>query len=264
MPHVFMSSEDVRAILRLVGEVHDLVVDPPALFSRMVDGLLRIVGADVGCMSPIHDFRPGGEGLLEGNLVRSFDDRAAHGVVVSALRSTVLNEPAVAEMTRGFVPGRVMTRLRRELLTDTGWARTPYGAELRRVAGVRDVLYSAAPSARPTDVLGLILYRTGAGASRFGEVERDLVDLFREQMVPIYRGMAARPPAARRAARLRPDYRAALCALLAGLSEKEAAGRLALSVHTLHDRVRALYALFGVTSRAELLALFIPPNAIAL
>ena len=45
--------------------------------------------------------------------------------------------------------------------------------------------------------------------------------------------------------------------LLAGLSEKEAASRLGLSRHTVHEYTKALYRAFGVHSRGELLAQFV-------
>ena len=41
-----------------------------------------------------------------------------------------------------------------------------------------------------------------------------------------------------------------------------AARRLGLSYHTVHEYVNALYAHFDVTTRAELLARFIPPDAL--
>ena len=56
---------------------------------------------------------------------------------------------------------------------------------------------------------------------------------------------------------LAPRLRQTLEALLNGDSEKEAALRLGLSVHTIHEYVNALYRLFGVSSRAELLACFL-------
>lgn len=42
--------------------------------------------------------------------------------------------------------------------------------------------------------------------------------------------------------------------LLEGLSEKEVAGRLRLSIHTVHVHVKRLYRERGVESRAELMA----------
>jgi DNA-binding NarL/FixJ family response regulator len=48
-----------------------------------------------------------------------------------------------------------------------------------------------------------------------------------------------------------------LCELQDGCSEKEVAGRLGLSVHTVHCYVTRLYRHYGVGSRAELLSLWV-------
>ena len=54
-------------------------------------------------------------------------------------------------------------------------------------------------------------------------------------------------------ARLRPVLRR----LLAGDAEKQAAVKLGLSPHTVHQYTKLLYRAFGVNSRGELLAQFV-------
>ena len=56
---------------------------------------------------------------------------------------------------------------------------------------------------------------------------------------------------------LSPRLRQTLACLLDGDSEKQLAARLGLSRATVHQYVTALYRHFGVTSRAQLLALMI-------
>ena len=46
--------------------------------------------------------------------------------------------------------------------------------------------------------------------------------------------------------------------MLHGASEKAIASQLGLSRHTVHDYVKQIYRRFDVSSRAELLARFIP------
>jgi DNA-binding CsgD family transcriptional regulator len=53
---------------------------------------------------------------------------------------------------------------------------------------------------------------------------------------------------------LRPRYRETLEWLLTGATEKEIAVGLGLSVHTVHQYVKAIYKRFEVTSRAQLMA----------
>ena len=63
-----------------------------------------------------------------------------------------------------------------------------------------------------------------------------------------------RPP---RLGDLPPRVRPVLALLLRGLSEKQAAERLGLSRHTVHQYVKMLYKLLGVNSRARLMALWL-------
>ncbi len=54
---------------------------------------------------------------------------------------------------------------------------------------------------------------------------------------------------------LPPRAAEVLCHLLAGDSEKQVARRMRLSFHTVHGHVKVVYRRYGVSSRAELLAL---------
>ena len=67
--------------------------------------------------------------------------------------------------------------------------------------------------------------------------------------------IAAEPSLDRRP--LAPRVKQTLDLLLAGQSEKQIARALRLSPHTVHDYVKTLYRDFEVTTRAELLALWV-------
>ena len=56
---------------------------------------------------------------------------------------------------------------------------------------------------------------------------------------------------------LSPRQTGVLHLLLRGMSEKEVARELGVSTHTVHTHVKRLYTIFDVTSRGELLALFV-------
>ena len=57
---------------------------------------------------------------------------------------------------------------------------------------------------------------------------------------------------------LSPRQRQVLAWLLQGESIKQVAARLGLSQHTIGDYVKEIYRHFGVYSRSELMALFVP------
>jgi DNA-binding NarL/FixJ family response regulator len=53
-------------------------------------------------------------------------------------------------------------------------------------------------------------------------------------------------------------HRQALRLLLVGKSEKEIARSMGVSLHTVHDYVKSIHRALGVSSRAELMARFLP------
>jgi DNA-binding CsgD family transcriptional regulator len=59
------------------------------------------------------------------------------------------------------------------------------------------------------------------------------------------------------AKKLSGAQRRVLLLLLDGLSEKDAAERLTISPHTVHNHVRDIYSILNVHTRAELLALLL-------
>jgi DNA-binding CsgD family transcriptional regulator len=254
-------AKGAREVLRLVGELYELVDDPTALFAHMHEGVVRFAGADGTIVVKTRGFACGAAVPIE-PLIRGFTCEAERAVIMHGCYDSVLTEPGVAAMARLYTPGRAITRYRAEVVSDAVWNASDYGVEVRRVAGVSDIIYSFAPGGSADDPLGLGIFR--AGGSRFGDAERDLVQMFQEGMAPLYRWLVPRPltGAALAAARLRPSHKATLRALLTGLADKEIARRLGLSRHTVHEYVNALFAHFGVASRAELLARFIPADAV--
>jgi DNA-binding CsgD family transcriptional regulator len=86
----------------------------------------------------------------------------------------------------------------------------------------------------------------------FTEADAALVHLFHLEVGGLLESIDAAP--APDEVRIGPRARAILACLLQGDSEKIVAARLALSAHTVHGHVKTLYRVFGVSSRAELLA----------
>ncbi len=63
----------------------------------------------------------------------------------------------------------------------------------------------------------------------------------------------------RRIGSLPPRAQPVLVLLRLGLSEKEVAVNLQLSIHTVHEYVKLIYKRFGVSSRAELMTVALRP-----
>jgi DNA-binding NarL/FixJ family response regulator len=81
----------------------------------------------------------------------------------------------------------------------------------------------------------------------FGGRERKVLQMLQKELTEIYQARdVAAPPLSRRLGQV-------MAALKRGLSEKEVAGELGLSKHTIHDYVKELHRRLGVSSRFELM-----------
>ena len=97
----------------------------------------------------------------------------------------------------------------------------------------------------------------GDGADPARQRRQLVADLCRLLGSRINPGSNGDPIIPRQLPRLSPRMRQTLERLLAGDSEKQIAARLAVSRHTVHVYVKAIYKGFGVSSRGELLAKFV-------
>ena len=101
------------------------------------------------------------------------------------------------------------------------------------------------------------------GEPAFAKKDCALLDLFHAEAGRLYGssaplGVLHEHPSL---AALTPRHREVLKHLVEGDSEKQVALKLRLSRHTVHEYVKALYRKVGVSSRGELLALFVQRGA---
>lgn len=131
--------------------------------------------------------------------------------------------------------------------------------ELLDASGIGDRLIGGVPITEDVELM-LVMYRR-RGEQPFGEDERQHLQMVIAALAGVGRRLAlahgfieARRPLTRR-------ERETLHHLLVGRLEKQIAAAMGLSERTLHHHVTALYQKFGVQSRAELMALFLPSTA---
>jgi DNA-binding CsgD family transcriptional regulator len=102
-----------------------------------------------------------------------------------------------------------------------------------------------------------------------GQLHSDAILKLDQTLAGIAAVLAGRPsPAAmmliKRIHLLRRRQRQTFRHLLLGRSEREAAKKIGVSEHTLHQHIKGLYEKFGVNSRAKLMAVFLTDVAGAL
>ena len=240
---------DVRDAYRLIGDCRDLGRNPELWHRRMLRGLAGLFGVVLAAGGEAWWHRPHHPIQIISAYSASDDpgpEKAFHAYH-QARESE--NDPIFRAIQT--VPGNLITRTRRQLVTDHAWYGTA-SAEYRRLGGIGHVLTSVLDVSDDGAITGIALNRA-IGERDFSLRERRLLEFFHAELGRLIGGplVSATEPAV---GRIAPRLRQTLTCLLEGDSEKQVAGRLGLSPATVHQYVTALYRRFGVQSRAQLLA----------
>jgi DNA-binding CsgD family transcriptional regulator len=241
--------QDVRDAYRLIGECRDLGSDPTLWQQRMVDGLRRLVGVPVVAGGEGRWTRP--RGGVEA--ISAFDaglDSHEREIYKSYLRELGPRDKPIFEALR-HVPGRLVTRARRELVSDGAWYRSVAWNEYRRLIKIDDQLTSVY---RISDrgAISIIALHRAQGEREFSPREHRLLSFFHEELRRLI-GRSLVSALEPSPDKLSPRLRQTLACLLDGDSEKQVAARLGLSLATTHQYVTVLYRHFCVSTRAQLL-----------
>jgi DNA-binding CsgD family transcriptional regulator len=242
--------QEVQSAYRLIGECRDLGSDPALWQRRMVDGFRRLIGVPAVAGGEGRWTRPRGGAAA----ISAFDagfDSSGRELYRAYLRELGPRDKPIFEALR-HVPGRVVTRTRREIIADATWYRSVVWNEYRRPMKIDDQLTSVyrIPG---TETISVIALHRGLGERAFSPREHRLLSLFHEELGRLIGRslVSAQEPSPDK---LSPRLRQTLACLVEGDTEKQVAARLGLSQTTTHQYVMALYRHFGVTSRAQLLA----------
>jgi DNA-binding CsgD family transcriptional regulator len=216
----------------------------------MVDGLRRLVGAPVVTAGEGRWTRPR-TGSAAVSAVDAGLDSRDRALYTAYLRDLRPRDKPIFEALR-HVPGRLVTRVRRQLISDAAWYRSVTWNEYRRPMRLDDQL-SSVYRVSDTGAISVIALHRARDERPFSPHEHRLLDFFHGELGPLIGRalVSAREPGPDT---LSPRLRQTLACLLEGDTEKQVAGRLGLSPMTIHQYVTALYRQFGVGSRAQLLA----------
>jgi len=232
-----------------------------------MERLIGLLSAQVAIGNEIADLRDlaekGWEGVPPGAPARS----ARRGVIrigfagqaqrdaweAYAEETPTRRTPEFVTLLKADAPS--VTRSRRQIWSDADWYRSHAYNERHKPAGIDDYIISICriPGTRRSSSLWL---HRATGAAPFGRREWYLLDVAHREFArhiggPIASTLQPTP------ASLTKRQREALEMLLAGLTEKQAAAGMGISVPTVHEYVQAIYKHFGVHSRGELAAHFL-------
>jgi DNA-binding CsgD family transcriptional regulator len=240
----------VRELLRLLGEMREILDAGGDALQHAAEGLLELVGADAG------GFALGPRGTLPEDNISQIIAAGFPASQVGQVRQLYVAEHGLAvDLAASVVvlaqsQGTSKVARRCELVDDDGWYGSEFVNEFRRPWRLDDSIYGAFEDAEGRFV-GLGCFRSW-GSRTFTERERALAQLFVEECS----GWILQR---REAAALTPRQRQTLQCLLEGDCAKQIATKLGLSLYTVKEYVQAVYRANGVASQTELMARLLSP-----
>jgi DNA-binding CsgD family transcriptional regulator len=251
MGDLLLPAARVRELLRLLGEMREILDSGGDALQHAAAGLLRLVGADAG------GFALGPRGTLPGDNISqiiaagfpSSQEAEVRQLYVAEHGSAV--DPAAAVVVLAQSRGTSTVARRYELVDDQTWYGSDFVNAFRRPWRLDDSIYGAFHDADER-FIGVGCFRSW-GSRNFNERERALAQLFVEECTGwiLRRGEGDA---------LTPRQRQTLRYLLEGNCAKEIAYKLGLSLYTVKEYVQAIYRAKGVTSQAELMARLLTPS----
>lgn len=247
-----LRNHQVRALVRLLNEAHELPADQGERPRHLLSGLRRILGATVGACVLDRDFGPGGHGDFTPVALEGWDSTTLPTLELLGRNGSGFHPGLRVLMGKSLEPGALVTTTRRELVDDRGWYGAPFIEHHLGPAHLDDSLYSIRRSDVPSEVQGIGFYRA-RNERPFDEADRELLHLFHLECGSMFHAPAPAGDLLPRA-RLSPRERQTTELLLLGLTDKEIAGQLGISRFTVNQYTKSIYRRFGVRSRGELAA----------
>jgi DNA-binding CsgD family transcriptional regulator len=247
-PGALVRSDQVRSVYRLLNEARELALreDSRSVKAHVIRGLCNIVGACAGALVVDEDHLPGRPGRLTSVVAYGSSSGCAQLAHEFLTRGPAV-DPAVASLRAHT--GAVVTGTRQDLVPDALWYGDGFVADVCKSANLDHAIYSKRDGGMPGRIDGMRLDRPW-GDKPFASEDRNLIHLFQLEAKWLYQ---TGDSVERAEKALSPRERETLRHLLTGTTEKEIAAGMGLSIHTVHQYVKRIYAQFGVTSRNALL-----------
>lgn len=246
-----LAEKDVRALVRLLGDVAGSRRDVNGMKRMLMDGLSVLIRADswlwcLGC-----EMEPGQQPAYLSMSHGGFDEaRYAH--MLSAASHPGMAEISISLLTEMRRKQSHVTRLREQVASDQQFFASGIYPHME-AADIGSFILSLRPlDERSVSVIGIYRRREAPAfserESRMAHIILTEVSWLHELGWPEDRGASV--------PRLSPRLRLVLNLLLDGRSRKAIAAHLSLSENTVAGYQKALYSLFGVSSQAALMRRF--------
>ncbi|NJK93400.1 MAG: hypothetical protein HC904_17245 [Blastochloris sp.] len=251
----FLTEEDVRSMIRLVGEVAMIEGDHAAKKRYLMDGLCDLIGADKWAWGLSCRTVEGSPQVYVNFLFGGMTE-----VEVPRLLKAV-EHPDMAWVIGDFFKEieekkTHLTRLRSEIVADSEFLKTE-AFDYWKEADIGPVIMSVRPLDGESGSTVALYRRFGKPMfsireSKIAHIILTEVPWLHELGWPEDRGVSV--------PRLYPQQRIVLNLLLQGEDRKSIASQLDISINTVSGYVKELYQHFNVNSQSELLARFFSGN----
>jgi len=266
----FLAARDAVRLLQLMGSLAQARSDPRMWRIELLQGAAEILGAFAAGSFTLKGVNGDTSGLTVVSFLEAGLKQESHQqAFLREFNNAPFRDPLSRVCLERFTTQRLgtLTCLRSELVDDDIWNADPHVQAFRKPTGTGDCILSLRRGGERGTCHALMAFRPlppvapaqgpaappGRHEMRFGPRERLLLDTLHRGLESIYRSEEATQKLSR-ASGLTPRLRQTLELLLNGDTERQVAMKLSLSVHTVHDYVKALYVHFGVSSRSELLS----------
>lgn len=246
-----LNDQDVRAIVRLLGQTVIAPGDLRAKRRYLISELAKLVGADVwvwvhGNVPTSSDHHPAT--VLDGGWA-SEEQRIAGFMSMES--------PEGMDLQRFFpvLQFKQLTFCRASVLTKEQWHATPFFKRHRDPIGLDDFMFSFYPLNTHGACSGVGMHRF-SNRPPFTTRDAKVAHLVLSEIDWLHRD-GVNIEAVSSVTHLSRRQRQVLLLLLSGDSVKQIAMKLEISDHTVRDYVKVLHEHFNVSSRGELLAKFL-------
>jgi len=251
-----LSARDVQDCHQVAGSCRDLGSHVNAWRHHLLDSLRGLVGAQVVINSEIENFGSINEHetkFIALHRAGWISDEAETRWRDYAQSVPVERTPEYPYLSK--FSGQTMVLSRNQIWGKETWYRSNTFNEIHRECGIDDYVISICPTTIPGRCTTLWLHK-GVGSRDFTPREQSIISLIHmtiNKEIGTYLAAADEPALSSLTARRLQ----VLDRLIAGDSEKQIAYQLEVGKAAIHDHVLAIYRHFKVSSRGELLSLFI-------
>jgi DNA-binding CsgD family transcriptional regulator len=250
---MLLTEEDVRSMVRLVGEAASLDAGQVQKRRLLMNGLAKLVNADVWVWTISRPTDDDGRVMTMGMIHEGLSEED-YAKLINAETDPSLPPPHGPALMEEFLKGNHVTRGRQQIMDDDEWYKHPH-TKHHLEGWMENYIFSIYPLGDPPTLFSGIglLRRWGsepftARENRIAHIVTSEVPWLHSDAVPATQGEGIQS--------LPPRFRKVLPLLMEGHTRKRIAEILNLSQHTIADYVKQTYKHFNLNSRNALMRHF--------